>query len=142
MASTADSSTGRKDNAVCRVLIVDDEAPIQCLFSRILSSADCGLETDVAGDGSEAVRSFAEDRQDVVLMDLHMPVMDGITAYHKIESLCAERQWRMPAVVFCTGFAPPAILGEILHRHPGHAFLPKPVSAEQLLETVLSRAST
>jgi len=143
MQPTADTSSGAvKNNGACRVLIVDDEAPIQCLFSRILRSSDSDVETDVAGDGSEAVRRFEAGRQDVVLMDLHMPVMDGIAAYHAIESLCTERRWPMPAVVFCTGFAPPAVLGEILRRHPDHAFLPKPVSAEELLEAVLSRAAS
>ena len=47
----------------------------------------------------------------------------------------------MPAVVFCTGFAPPDKLRQVLDSHPDHGFLPKPVSPYELIEAVQPRLS-
>jgi len=134
-----------EDNAVCsrhggRVLIVDDE-PIVDLFRTILASTVAGMEIDVAADGAQAVERFRAKRHGVLLMDLHMPVMDGLSAFRRIEKLCGEGKWRMPAVVFCTGFAPPDMLRQVLDGDSRHGFLSKPVTADQLVEAVVSRLS-
>lgn len=132
--------------AVCsrnggRVLIVDDDELIVNLFRAILASATVGMEIDVAADGAQAVERFRARRHGVLLMDLHMPVMDGFSAFRRIEELCGEGKWRMPAVVFCTGFAPSDTLKQVLEEDPRHGFLSKPVAADQLVEAVVSRLS-
>jgi DNA-binding NarL/FixJ family response regulator len=69
---------------VITVLIVDDQ-PLQRYGLRML--LDAATETEVAGEaahGAEAVRSAAELRPDVVLMDIRMPGMDGIEATRQI----------------------------------------------------------
>jgi DNA-binding response OmpR family regulator len=58
-----------------RVLIVDDEPDILLLL-RIDLEAE-GYETLLAADGDTAVRRILEERPDVVLLDLMMPVVDG-----------------------------------------------------------------
>jgi CheY-like chemotaxis protein len=118
------------------VLIADDEAAILFLFRRILSSSCDDIVVETVRDGRQAVECFREKKPAVVVLDLHMPVMDGITAFHGIESLCAREQRDMPKVIFCTGFAPPAILGDILQANPEHVYLPKPVSPATLVDTV------
>ena len=60
---------------VTRVLIVDDEPDI-LLMLRVNLEAD-GFETALAADGETALRRIAEERFDVVLLDVMMPVMDG-----------------------------------------------------------------
>jgi DNA-binding response OmpR family regulator len=58
-----------------RVLIVDDEPDI-LLMLRVNLEAD-GFETALAADGETALRRIAEERFDVVVLDVMMPVMDG-----------------------------------------------------------------
>ncbi|MDH6124019.1 response regulator transcription factor [Kitasatospora sp. GP82] len=67
-----------------RVLLVDDQPLLRVAFSLVLGSQP---DMEVAGeaeDGAEAVRLVAEQQVDVVLMDVRMPVMDGIEATSRI----------------------------------------------------------
>ncbi len=67
-----------------RVLLADDQALVRAGFRMILK-AEPGIEVaGEAGDGAEAVRLARELSPDVVLMDVRMPVMDGIEATHRI----------------------------------------------------------
>ena len=66
--------------ATVKVLLVDDDALVRAGLRLILSSAD---DIDVVGetdDGAGAVAAVRQHRPDVVLMDIRMPQMDGITA--------------------------------------------------------------
>ncbi len=60
---------------MARVLIVDDEPDI-LLMLRVNLEAD-GFETALAADGETALQRVAEDRFDLMLLDVMMPVMDG-----------------------------------------------------------------
>ncbi|MEO5366803.1 MAG: response regulator, partial [Magnetococcus sp. WYHC-3] len=97
---------------------------------------------DVATNGLEAVESFQQFHQGVLLMDLKMPVMDGQTAFDKISEICAERKWAMPAVIFCTGFAPTPSLQMRVDQDPRHCLIQKPVTSEIIREAVKARLPT
>jgi CheY-like chemotaxis protein len=56
------------------ILIVDDDPTIRAMFSRALQSLG---EVDQAPGGADALRMLAGHKYDVVLLDLHMPVIDG-----------------------------------------------------------------
>ena len=60
----------------CRVLMVEDNVTNQQVAMGIL--ANFGLETDIAGNGAEAVEILSRTAYDLVLMDIQMPVMDGL----------------------------------------------------------------
>ncbi|WP_229073294.1 response regulator transcription factor [Actinoplanes sp. DH11] len=63
-----------------RVLIVDDDPLVRAGLSMILSGDDEVRVVGQAGDGSEVPAAVAEHRPDVVLMDIRMPGVDGLTA--------------------------------------------------------------
>jgi CheY-like chemotaxis protein len=67
-----------------RVLVADDQALVRGSF-RLLVETDPGLQViGEAATGAEAVEIAARDNPDVVLMDVRMPVMDGIDATRQI----------------------------------------------------------
>jgi DNA-binding NarL/FixJ family response regulator len=82
-----------------RVVVVDDE-PMVCAHLRtILSAADDLEVVGEAHDGAAAVEAVMRSRPDVVLMDLRMPGVDGLTAIERIGKLSDP-----PAVVALTTF--------------------------------------
>jgi two-component system sensor histidine kinase/response regulator len=68
-----------------RILLVEDNELNQEVATELLR--DAGLIVDVAGNGEIAVQKVKEAAYDIVLMDMQMPVMDGITATREIRKL-------------------------------------------------------
>lgn len=128
-----------------RVVIVDDE-PMVCGFLRtILSSAD---DIDVAAeahDGAAGVDAVVRERPDLVLMDLRMPGMDGLTAIERINQLRDP-----PVIVVLTTFDADEYVLQAL-RAGATGFLVKSTPPEDLVglartavegHTVLSAVAT
>lgn len=67
-------------NAPIRVMIVDDSAIVRGLITRMLQ-ADSGVEVVASvNNGDIAVRTLSRSKVDVIILDIEMPVMDGLTA--------------------------------------------------------------
>ncbi|MFH2128649.1 MAG: ATP-binding protein [Pseudomonadota bacterium] len=66
------------------VLLVDDEAPFREALARRLDKR--GIVVRQAGDGQEAVQMMEREPAEVVVMDVRMPVMDGLTALERIKA--------------------------------------------------------
>lgn len=73
-----------------RVLVVDDHAIVRQGLERLFATADDIELVGMAADGQEAVALVAEHSPDVVLMDLSMPVMDGVAATRAIVAAAPE----------------------------------------------------
>ena len=70
--------------AALRVLAAEDNATNQLVLKTVL--ATFGLEVDVVDNGREALEAWAAGNYDLILMDIQMPVMDGITATRAIRA--------------------------------------------------------
>jgi DNA-binding NarL/FixJ family response regulator len=117
-----------------RVLLVDDQA----LFREALATL-LGVRPEIevvgeAGDGDAALRQAAELRPDVVLMDLHMPVLDGIAATRRLRVEQPEVR-----VLALTTFDDDEDVFAAL-RAGAVGYLLKDVSSDRLVEAVLAAA--
>lgn len=118
-----------------QVLLAEDH-PINRKVVRMILDP-IGVEVVEACDGADAVRRFAEGAFDVVLMDIHMPVMDGLTATKAIRQIESSQGRKPSRVVMLTADA-----GES-HRRAAKEIgaddhMPKPVQRERLIASVLS----
>jgi DNA-binding NarL/FixJ family response regulator len=87
-----------------RVALVDDQALFRTGI-RMLVQSQLDLEfVGEAGNGREAIDLVATARPDVVLMDIRMPVMDGIEATERIVQDAVARNSAMPRVIVLTTF--------------------------------------
>lgn len=118
------------------VLVADDEPSLQKLYASVLAAELPGCVVCVAADGGEAESLYKRHHPLVIVMDLRMPVQDGITAYEHIQAYCEKQNRPIPAVVFCTGFAPPDAVHRIVAAHGRHALLTKPVEMDELVTLV------
>ncbi len=117
-----------------RVLLADDHGVIRDGLGRLISALEDVELAGVAADGAEAVRRCAELEPDVVLMDLDMPVLDGIEATKRI---LAEHPGI--AVLVLTSFSDrPRIMGALEAGACG--YLLKDVDADEVAEGIRAAA--
>jgi CheY-like chemotaxis protein len=104
MTPTADKSD-QKTAPMLRILVVDDHASNRKVVELMLEQV--GVKIASACDGEEAFRAFASDRFDAVLMDVQMPVMDGLTATRRIRALeAAQHRERTPILMLTANALP------------------------------------
>lgn len=111
-----------------RVVIAEDEALIRLDLVEMLT--DAGYEiVGQAGDGQKAIELAEEHKPDLVIMDVKMPILDGISAAEKIASA------RISPVVILTAFSQKDLV-EKARDAGAMAYLTKPFSIEDLIPTI------
>jgi signal transduction histidine kinase/CheY-like chemotaxis protein len=124
-----------EDRAV-KVLLADDHITNQAVIRMMLD--EFGASTTMVLNGAEALQAMEAEDFDVVLMDMQMPVMDGLAATRELRAREARSQRRRTPVIMLTANALPE------HREASRAagadgHVSKPVTVADLL-TALNRA--
>lgn len=114
-----------------RLLVAEDNRVNQILVQKFLKDYD--IEIEIASDGTEAVQGAQSFLPDIILMDMSMPVMDGIEATRSIRSL----QIRQPVIIALTANAFDTDKAHCLQAGMDE-FLTKPISRPQLIEALVS----
>jgi PAS domain S-box-containing protein len=123
------------DPHVKRILIADDNVITLLLVKEFLRDIP-NLELDTAGDGEVALRLARVKSYDLIIMDLQMPVMDGLTATRRIREWESQQQVSHAPIVAFTANSLESELREALDAGCD-AYLTKPVSKQEVIDTVL-----
>ena len=115
-----------------RVAVADDQALVRGGFSVLLRTADDIEVVGEAADGEAAVELVARERPDVILMDIRMPVMDGVEATRRIT---ADHRLASTRVLILTTFDLDEYVFESL-RAGASGFLLKDTLPDDLLAAV------
>lgn len=118
--------------AGARVLVVEDDRVNSLFTGKVLESL--GLKPDFAENGQAAVEAFAPGTYAAILMDIHMPVMDGIEATLKIREIEASSGTRVPISALTANVGADA--RERCFAAGMDAFLTKPFRKQDLASTL------
>lgn len=118
-----------------RVLVADDHVVIRSGLEQLLSTVDDIELIGLVSDGASAVSAALAERPDLVLMDLSMPVMDGIEATRQIHAARPDVH-----VVVLTSFSDNRRIVEAL-RAGASGYLLKHASADELLSGIRAAAA-
>ncbi|MBV9996037.1 MAG: response regulator [Caulobacteraceae bacterium] len=113
------------------ILVVDDNATNRMVVEALCEMFDCSTES--VADGQEAVEAAKAGRFDLILMDIKMPKMDGVTAAREIRRLAAPAS-RVP-IIALTANADPDEVGAYLAAGMC-SVVEKPIKAERLREAL------
>jgi two-component system chemotaxis response regulator CheY len=112
-----------------RVLIVDDLPSMRERLERILSDAEFEI-AGTAGNGEQALVMYMDRRPDVVLLDIIMPGMDGISTLDALLRLDAGAR-----IIMCSAVGEQRMIVRAI-RHGAKDFVVKPFSEERVVSAV------
>jgi PAS domain S-box-containing protein len=115
-----------------RLLLVDDNAVNRELIGALLAPFD--LDIDIARDGVEAIDAASRGDFDLILMDVQMPVMDGLTATRRIREMEDAGARRIPIIAMTANVLPEQVARCLEAGMDDH--IGKPIDPAALVETL------
>lgn len=113
-----------------KILIVDDSEKNLKLFKLIIASM--GHEIMTAGNGEEGIKKAKEELPDLILMDIQMPVMDGVSA---VNVLSADEATKNIPVIALTSYAMKGDRERFL-QHGFTDYISKPIDTDNFMDTI------
>ncbi len=113
---------------MAKILIVDDAEFLRVRISKMLSSE--GFEIIEAENGALAVEHYKADQPDLVLMDITMPEMDGLSALKAIRAIDAKAQ-----VIMLTALGQESVVLEAI-RSGARDFIVKPFDRDRVMGAI------
>lgn len=111
------------------VLVVDDLSFVKLVLKDILEKAGFKV-VGQAGDGEEAVKLYRETQPDVVLLDITMPRMDGITALRHMRRISTKAK-----IIMCSALGQQRLIIQAI-RLGASDFIVKPFKPERVIASV------
>jgi len=115
---------------VPRVLFADDAVAARVLMSALLRRMN--LKVDVAEDGEEVIGLFQCFRFDLILLDIDMPVMDGLATARRIREIEKAKQWTKRTPVIAVSGYLSQLGGQLNGEGDFDGTVPKPVTIARL----------
>ena len=113
-------------NANATILVVDDEEVVRRSFQRVLANRCCQVEA--VGTGEQALQAMETRPYDIVLLDLRMPGMDGMSVLRTM-----KRRWPEGEVVVITGYPSVDTAKEAI-RLGACDYLAKPLAPDEVIK--------
>ena len=120
-----------------RILIVEDDTELCQLFSHVLEKN--GYHTRMVSNGQEALDALAEEYVDLIISDIMMPVMDGLTAAKTIRAAVRADAKTIPIIAMtANAFQEDQ---EQCYKAGMNAHLAKPLNMEKVIRTIYEQCS-
>ena len=116
-----------------KILVAEDSSVIQNLTKRILTIQNYKIMS--VKNGAQVLEKLTNDKYDLVLLDIHMPVMDGMTCAKEIRS--TENENKDIPIIAITGNARNYTMEDFKEVGIDN-YLPKPLNYDNLVEMVKS----
>jgi len=115
------------------VLLVEDFSANQRMLRRFLTPYDMSI--DIAENGKVALEKYLKKKYDIILMDIQMPVMDGIQATQAIREIEKNKKHQKTPIIALTAHALSGD-GDHFMRHGMDGYISKPYRVNDLLDTM------
>lgn len=113
---------------MARILVVDDAEFARMRCRRLL--AENGHEVDEAENGQQAVEKYESFRPDLVMMDITMPILDGLGALREI-----KRRDPQARIIMCSALGQQAMVMEAI-KAGARDFIVKPYQPDKILAAI------
>ena len=126
-----DDGSGHSERQGLRILLAEDEPSNQLFIQKLMQNA--GHQVTVAENGQQALEVLAEHDFDCLLMDIQMPVMDGVEVTRKIRS--SQARYKDILIIALTAYAMTGDREKLLQAGMSD-YIAKPVERDELLEVI------